>query len=299
MAKRRDLIIGAIILFAFIGFVFFSVIALIGLGEQSTFNLPSLGKRIAIVDVTGTIYSAKDVVRQIKKYTKDNSVPAIVLRVDSPGGGVAASQEIYSQLKKSRDEGEVIVVSMGAVAASGGLYVSMAADTVVANPGTLTGSIGVILQYQHWNELAEKIGIQTQTIKSGALKATGSPWHDPTEEEVTQLQSVIDDSYGQFLEAVANGRKMDIEEVRPLADGRVFTGRQAYEVNLVDVLGDYDDALAIAAEMVGMDVPPRTIKEMPRRRANIWDLMGESLFGIVPGLTPEGFTGPQLMFLYR
>lgn len=299
MAKRRDVVIGAIILFAFAGFVFFTVMALLGFSERGGFELPSLGRRVAIIEVTGTIYSSKNVVRQIKKYAEDGSVPVIVLRVDSPGGGVAASQEIYSQLQKAREEGKVIVVSMGTVAASGGLYIAMAADTIVANPGTLTGSIGVIFQYQTIDELADKIGIRSQVIKSGAFKDIGSMWREPTEEDMSHLQSVIDDTYEQFVAVVAEGRGMESDEVRPLADGRIFTGQQALQANLVDLLGDFDDALNVAAEMTGLDTPPRTIQELPRRRATIWDLVGQLAFGLVPGLTPEGFTGPQLMFLYK
>jgi len=292
-------VIGLIIFVAFAGFVFLSVVALIGLGTESAFEFPSLGERIAIVDVTGPIYSSANVVRQIKKYTDDSSVPAIVMRVDSPGGGVAASQEIYSQLLKARDEGKVIVVSMGSVAASGGLYVAMAADTVVANPGTLTGSIGVIIEFPTLEKLADKIGVSYQVVKSGDLKNTGSMWHTATEEEIAHLQSVIDDTYEQFIEAVALGRGMDIEEVRRLADGRIFTGRQALAVNLVDKLGDFDDALDLAAEMVGMNTPPRTIKEVPRHRATIWDMLGQFAGGVLDGVAPATGPGPQLLFLYR
>jgi protease-4 len=293
------MVIGAIILFAFVGFVFFSVVALMGISEQGMFEWPALGSRVAIVEVSGAIYSSKDIVRQIKKYTEDGSVPAIVLRVDSPGGGVAASQEIYAQLERAREEGKVIVVSMGSVAASGGLYIAMAADTVVANPGTLTGSIGVIFQYQTIDELADKIGIHSQVVKSGELKDVGSMWREPTEHDLAHLQSVIDDTYEQFVTVVAEGRGMEPAQIRPLADGRIFTGRQALEANLVDLLGDLDEALEVAAEMTGLDVPPRTVKEIPRRRATIWDFLGRLAFGLVPGVNPEGFSGPQLLFLYQ
>jgi protease-4 len=293
------MVIGAIILFAFVGFVFFSVVALMGISEQGMFEWPALGSRVAIVEVSGAIYSSKDIVRQIKKYTEDGSVPAIVLRVDSPGGGVAASQEIYAQLERAREEGKVIVVSMGSVAASGGLYIAMAADTVVANPGTLTGSIGVIFQYQTIDELADKIGIHSQVVKSGELKDVGSMWREPTEHDLAHLQSVIDDTYEQFVTVVAEGRGMEPAQIRPLADGRIFTGRQALEANLVDLLGDLDEALEVAAEMTGLDVPPRTVKEIPRRRATIWDFLGRLAFGLVPGVNPEGFAGPQLLFLYQ
>lgn len=299
MAKRRDLVIGGIILLAFIGFVFVSVVTLLGVGSDGSLSFPSLGKRIALIDVDGPIYSSKNVVRQIKKYTKDKSVSAILVKVNSPGGGVAASQDIYRQLERARDEGKVVVVSMGAVAASGGLYLAMAADTVVAQSGTLTGSIGVIMEFPTMEKLAEKIGIRSEVVKSGALKNVGSIWHSATEDELAHLQSVIDDTYEQFLEVVARGRRMDVEEVRPLADGRIFTGRQAFEVNLVDVLGDYEDALEITAEMVGLDSPPKTVKEYPRRRSTFWDLFSKTLFGIIPGINPDGVTGPQLMFLYR
>jgi protease-4 len=299
VAKRRDLVIGFIIFIAFAGFVFLSVVALIGLGSDRAFEFPSLGQRIAIVDVTGPIYSSSGVVRQIKKYTEDGSVPAIVIRVDSPGGGVAASQEIYSHLMKARDEGKVIVVSMGSIAASGGLYVAMAADTIVANPGTLTGSIGVIIEYPTIEQLADKIGVRYQVVKSGELKNTGSMWHTPTDDEVAHLQDVINDTYEQFVEAVAQGRRMTVDEVRPLADGRIYTGRQALEVNLVDVLGDFDDALNLAAEMVGMDIPPRTVKEVPRRSTSIWDLLGQFAGGVLSGVAPSAGPGPQLLFLYR
>ncbi len=299
MAKRRDIIIGAFILFAFVGFVFFVVVALMGISTEGELAFPTLGERVAIIDVAGPIYSSKDVVRQIKKYADDGSIPAILLRINSPGGGVAASQEIYSQLLRAREDGKIIVVSMGTVAASGGYYIAMAADTVVANPGTLTGSIGVIIEYQTWEELAKKVGIESHTIKSGELKAVGSPWHDPTEKELAHLQSVIDDSYEQFLEVVAIGRDMEIDSVRPLADGRIYTGRQAWQRDLVDVLGDMDDALNIAAEMAGLDTPPRTVKEIPRRRATIWDLLGRTILGYVPGVDPDQFAGPRLMFLYR
>lgn len=299
MVKRRDWVVGAVIFLSFAGFVFFSVIMLLSLGSEGAFDFRALGRRVAIVDVTGPIYSAEGVVRQIKKYAEDKSVPAIVLRIESPGGGVAAAQEIYSQLEKAREQGKVIVASMGAVAASGGLYIAMAADTIIANPGSLTGSIGVIVEFPTIEELARKIGVRSEVVKSGALKNTGSMWHTATPEELAHLQSVIDDAYEQFVEAVARGRRMDPQDVRRLADGRIFTGRQALAEHLVDTLGDFEDALNIAAEMTGLDVPPRTIKEVPRRRASIWDLIGETVFGMLSGTAPEQACGPQLMFLYR
>ena len=299
MAKRRDWIIGVVILASFVGFIFFSVITLLSLGGEGAFDLPSLGKRVAVVDIIGPIYSSENVVRQIKKYAKDESVPAIVLRVDSPGGAVAPSQEIYSQLEKARNDGKVIVVSMGSVAASGALYLAMAADTIIANPGTLTGSIGVIIEFPTIEELAKKIGVRSEVVKSGELKNTGSMWHTPTEQERAHLQSVIDDAYAQFVEAVARGRRMSEEEVRTFADGSIFTGRQALDMHLVDALGDFEDAVNTAAKMAGLNVPPKTVKEIPHRRATVWDLVGETVFGMLSQVTPERSMGPQLLFLYR
>jgi protease-4 len=210
------------------------------------------GERIALVELNEPIISSGDIVRQLKKYRENRSVKAIVFRVESPGGGVAASQEIYEEVRKTRESGKPIVVSMGAVAASGGYYVSCGATRIVANPGTLTGSIGVIFQFLHFSELMKKLGIDESTFKSGKLKDSGSPFRKVTPED-------------QFVNVVAKERKMNINYVKKFADGRVFTGRQAKQYGFVDTLGTLEDAISIAGKLAGIQGNPKVIKEYHHR----------------------------------
>ncbi|PKM82292.1 MAG: signal peptide peptidase SppA, partial [Firmicutes bacterium HGW-Firmicutes-13] len=185
-----------------------------------------------------------------------------------PGGSAAASQEINSEIKKLREEGKVVVVSMADVAASGGYYIAAAADKILANPGTTTGSIGVIMQVTNLEELYEKIGMEIETIKSGEQKDIGNPARPMTEEERSILQSISNDIYDQFVDAVAEGRNLSRERVLELADGRIFTGRQAFELDLIDELGDLYDAVEKAAELAGLD--QIVIKEYGK--LSFWDV---------------------------
>jgi len=276
MAKRRDWIIGLIIAGAFVVFSAVTVMFVAGLTQSDGTPFGTFGQRIAIVELEGTITSSEDVVRQLRRFTDDESVTAIVLRVDSPGGGVAASQEIYNEVHRVRDEGKTVVVSMGSIAASGGLYVASAADWIVANPGTLTGSIGVILQFPTAERLFDKIGLRYETVKSGELKDIGNISRDMTDKEADALQNVIDDTYDQFLTAVAEGRGLEKDTLRLVADGRIFTGRQALGFKIVDELGDLQDAINAAADMTGLEIPPNTVRWEPRRRASILDFLGRS-----------------------
>jgi protease-4 len=279
MATRRDWAIGLVIAGTFVVFAAALYLAASGVGETDGVGFGGFGKRVAVVDLVGTIESSRSVVQQLRRWGDDGSVPVILLRVDSPGGGVAVSQEIYNEVLRVRKKGKKVVVSMGSVAASGGLYVAVAADTIVANPGTITGSIGVITQFPTMERLFEKIGIRYETIKSGPYKDMGNLARSMSPADSASLQAVIDDSYEQFVEVVATGRRMTVDSVKMLADGRVFTGRQALQLHLVDVLGDYYDALDIAADMGGLDKPPRTVREIPRTRRTIWDYMGQALVG--------------------
>jgi protease-4 len=188
-----------------------------------------------------------------------------VFRVESPGGGVAASQEIYEEVKKTRDAGRPVVVSMGSVAASGGYYVACGATRIVANPGTLTGSIGVIFQFMHFQQLMDKIGVDQTTIKTGKFKDSGSPFRKTTEEEKKYLSTVIGDVYEQFVDVVAEERGMDRKDVLKYADGRIFTGRQAEEYGFVDTLGTMEDAVSIAANLGGIQGKPSIVKETKRK----------------------------------
>ncbi len=217
-----------------------------------------LGDKVALVRVTGVILDSTSVIEELKEHSKNRSVKAIVLRVDSPGGGVAPSQEIYEEIVKIKEKKKV-VVSMGSVAASGGYYISAPADLIVANPGTLTGSIGVIMEIPNVSELMEKIGVKTQVVKSGRHKDMASVFKTLSPEEKEILQTVLDDVHDQFITAVAEARGMDYEAVKKLSDGRIFTGRMAKELGLVDELGNLEDAIMLAGKLTGIKGEPDVI----------------------------------------
>lgn len=281
MAKKQDYIIGVLIGVSVLVFLLI-VFLFLGALSREGFTFATPGKKIALIELTGPIKSSRPIVSQLEEYGEDDSVPAIVLRINSPGGRVAASQEVYQQIKRVRHSGKRVVVSMGSVAASGGYYVACAADTIVANPGTITGSIGVIFQLPNAQELFKKIGIGFEVVKSGKHKDMGSPVRRVTEEERRLLQSVIDDAYDQFLDVIVKERGLSREAVLKLADGRIFTGRQAKEIGLVDVLGDYQYAIGLAAKMVGIEGKPRTVME--KRRISILDLLFQKLKNSLPKL---------------
>lgn len=245
------------------------------MGERTEVVTTGTGSKIGLVDLKGVITSADDVVRQLKKYREDRSIKGILLRVDSPGGGVVASQEMYEEVKKTRESGKPVVVSMGALAASGGYYVSCGASRLVANRGTLTGSIGVISEFLQLQAALDKLGVSVKTIKSGKLKDSGSSTRKMTEEDVKYFQQLMDDVHRQFIEVVENERHMDHDEVVKIADGRVFTGEQAAENGLVDTLGTFEDAIKIAADLAGIKGEPSIVKE--RKRRSLWD----NIFGDV------------------
>ncbi len=234
-------------------------------GEPTDESTSTSGERIAIIELKEPIFSSEETVRQFKKYRENRSVKAIVFRVESPGGGVAASQEIYEEVKKTKDSGKPVVVSMGSVAASGGYYVSCAASRIVANPGTLTGSIGVIFQFLHLTDLMKKLGVDASTYKTGKLKDSGSPFRKPTPDERVFFDQLLADVYDQFVGTVAEERNLARKNVIKYADGRVFTGRQALEYGFVDTLGTFEDAISIAAKLGGIDGKPRIVKEQKRR----------------------------------
>jgi protease-4 len=224
------------------------------------------GDKIALVELRGVILSSEDIVRQLKKYREDDDVKGILLRVESPGGGVVASHEMYEEVKKTRDLGKPVVVSMGSVAASGGYYVSMGASRIVANPGTLTGSIGVISEFMRLDPMLNKIGIEPNTIKSGKFKDSGTPFREMTGDDKKYFQNLMDDVHRQFIGIVEKERKLDHDSIIAYADGRVFTGEEAYRMHLVDTLGTYEDAIAITARLVGIKGKSAIIHEDKRRR---------------------------------
>jgi len=251
----------------------------------------SLGDKVALVRVTGVIVDSTDIIEELKEYAKDNSIKAVILRIDSPGGAVAPSQEIYEEVLKIKEKKKV-VVSMGTVAASGGYYISAPADKIVANAGTLTGSIGVIMEIPNISGLMQKIGVETQVIKSGEHKDIASVFKSLKPEEKQILQEVLDDVHSQFIQAVSEGRGMDFEEIKKLADGRIFTGRMAKEAGLVDELGNLQDAIMLAGRLTGIKGEPEVVQK--KEETGVLDLLKGKFAG---KLMDNVFHGISLKYL--
>jgi protease-4 len=261
-------------------FVLLIVVSLLFVMLQK--NLP-LGERVALIRVEGMIVDSKDTIYEIKEYVKDPLIKAIVLRIDSPGGAVAPAQEIYEEIKKAVAKKKVIA-SMGSIAASGGYYIASPATKIIANPGTLTGSIGVIMEIPNLEGLMSKLGIKTEVVKSGEKKDMASVFRGIKKEERAILQKVLDNVHDQFITAVAEGRKMSYEDVKQLADGRIFTGEQALKVGLVDKLGNIEDAVQVAAELSGIKGEPVLISK--KERFSLIDLIRgpKELIDIIPSV---------------
>ena len=277
--------------------VFWMILAALVLFMIGKSILPELleaGKEgVAIVRVEGPILDSYQTVEELKTFADDPLVKAIVIRIDSPGGGVAPSQEIYNAVKRVRRENnKTVVASMGTVAASGGYYIAVATDRILANPGTLTGSIGVIMQMANFQELLEKIGVKSVVVKTGKFKDLGSPFRPMVEEERQLLESVMNDTLSQFIEAVAEGRSMDTAEVEQLADGRVFTGRQARSVLLIDEIGDLQDAIKLAGELGGIEGTPRVLETT--KPFSFQELLESTFLGGIRSLAPSRFSSPLL-----
>ena len=231
---------------------------------------------------------------ELKRFGENPSIKAIVLRIDSPGGGVVPSQEIYDAVQRVRNKNnKAVIASMGTVAASGGYYIAAATDRIIANPGTLTGSIGVIMETANVEGLLKKIGVEGIVVKSGKFKDVGSPLRKMTAEEQALLQAVMDDVHQQFIEAVAEGRALEPSTVQALADGRIFTGRQAKDAKLVDELGNLDDAIQLAADLAGIEGEPKVIE--PRRRFSFREFIDSRLSMLIPKL--DFYAGVSFKYL--
>jgi len=234
----------------------------------------ALGPRVAVVKVEGPIFSAETTVRTLNRYAEREDVKAVVLRIESPGGGVAASQEIYERVK-SLNTIKPVVASMGGIAASGGYYIALGCRRIMANPGTITGSIGVIMEYPVATELLGKVGLEMETIKSGALKDAGSPTRPPTEADRVYFQGVIDNLHQQFVRAVVEGRHLSESQVTTLANGQVFTGEQSLTLGLIDTLGTLEAAISLAGELSGIKGKPNVLWERRKRPSLIDFLFGK------------------------
>lgn len=255
--------------------------------------------RVAMVKIEGILISSEHVVEELNDYADDSSVKAIVIRIDSPGGGVVVSQEIYNAVKNAKKEGKKIIVSMGSVAASGGYYVAAAADKIVANPGTLTGSIGVKMEFANVEKLLEKIGVKGMVVKAGEFKDIGSPYRDMTAQEKKLLQDVIDDVHNQFIKAVAEGRNLPEADVRAIADGRIFTGQQALALKLVDQMGDLADSIRLAGSMAGIKGRPKVVEK--RKKIPFLEYLKEESATWVADVIQNGIgkSSVNLQYLYR
>lgn len=284
----------------FIGLVFlalsFLVFASVLRSDKKEFYSFGSGDKIGIVEINDVIINSEKTVEQIKNFREDKSIKAIILRINSPGGGVASSQEIYEEVKKTRESGKIIVTSMGSIAASGGYYIACGSNLIVANPGTLTGSIGVIAQFITIKDLAEKLGIQQNVIKSGELKDAGNPFREMNEKDKEYFQEVVDNTFGQFLDVVSKERKIDKEKLMPYASGRVFTGLQAKEYGLIDSLGTFEDAIRITSTMAGIEGKPRLIRE--RKKLSVFEKLLDSVFDNIKGISQKLFDEPILQFKY-
>ncbi|MBD1400983.1 signal peptide peptidase SppA [Pelovirga terrestris] len=262
MKKRpfflATMLIGGIFLF------FLLVFVAAGFFRSGTF-LPTSSSRIGVLDISGMVSNERLIIKQIDTFRDDKSVKAIVLRIDSPGGAVGPSQEIYHELKKLAQE-KPLIVSFGAVAASGGYYLAMAGEWIFANPGTITGSIGVVMSFPDYQELMGKVGIKSEVIKSGPFKDIGSASRNMTDDERYLLQGMIADVHLQFVEAVSDGRHIPVAELAPYVDGRIFTGRQALNFGLIDQLGSFNDAVDHAALRVGIVGKPDLVYPPPERQ---------------------------------
>jgi len=300
MAKKRDVIIGVIIVASFlVAFAFFGLMLAGLFSAEGGIDIAGFGGDVGVIDIFGAISDATSaaVIKQLDKWAENNSIKAIVIHINSPGGGVAPSQEIYDAVLRAREK-KPVVASMASVAASGGYYIACAADRIIANPGSLTGSIGVIFQFHTFELLMQKIGMGTETVKSGELKDVGSYSREMTEEEALMLRAVVMDTYEQFVEAVAEGRSKTKEEIYPLADGSIFTGLQAYNLGLVDTLGGLHEAVQLAADLAHIDGKPKVVRPIERKDVSIWDVLG-GLARKLDNKVDDGLSGPQLLYQYK
>lgn len=255
---------------------FFLLVIVFRLGVlSSNSSIDSPGKKVGIVKITGPIISSQSINLQIEKFKNRKDISAIVLRIDSPGGLVAPTQEIYEKVKSIRGI-KPIISSMGSVAASGGYYIALGSDTLIANPGTIVGSIGVIMNYPVATELLNKVGIKFETVKSGGLKDVGSYSREVTEADRRHLNEMVANIHSQFIAAVEENRSIDKSKLIKLADGRVFTGQQSKDLGLVDVLGTFEDAISLAGLLSNIEGKPKTI-EINKKNNSLFDFFTTNL----------------------
>lgn len=279
--KKRTSFLAVILFLILLGVVFSAALRMLTRpSDDGLFKTPFLGKKVALVRLEGVIVDGREIIKQLKRWSEDDSVKAIVIRIISPGGGVAPSQEIFNAVKEANSK-KPVVASMGGVAASGGYYVASACEKIVANPGTITGSIGVIMIFSNTEKLMGKLGLGTVVVKSGKFKDTGAAYRPFTEEDRELMEGVVSDIYTQFITDVSETRGMDLEKVRKLADGRIYTGKQALGLKLVDELGDLKKAVNLAGRLGGIEGEPEIVEKV--KEPSIFErLFGEDFEVKVP-----------------
>ena len=233
-------------------------------------------EKVAVIYINGVLDDATGFLRELGKYNDMEDVKAIVIRIESPGGTIVPAQEIYEEIRKLRGK-KIVIASLGNIAASGGYYVASATEEIVANPGSLTGSIGVISVFRNYQDLMEKVGYKMKVMKSGRYKDLGNPTREMSNEEVLFEQQLLENIHAQFIRDVARGRNRDVEEIKPYADGRTFTGEQAKEIGLVDRLGNLQDTIDRAAELSGIEGQP-VVLYPEERRISIWEFVLQGVF---------------------
>jgi protease IV len=277
--RRLTILAAAVLVYLAVAGLFVISVGGLSRGEGS----PALfGPRVAVVELEGVILEVDDVVRELKGLRDNPTVRAVVMRINSPGGVVAPTQELHDAVVRLRQAGKPVVASLGSVAASGGYYVAVACDQIYANPGTLTGSIGVIMQLANLEQLMKKVGVDYVVVKAGQFKDIGNVARPMTSDERRVMQALLDDVHGQFIGAVAEGRKLTREEVARFADGRVFSGLQAKELRMVDALGGLEDAVLAAGKLAGIPGTPSVLQ--PRRRFSFMDLLRNQFGGTPAGM---------------
>jgi protease-4 len=293
--RRHPFILGFCILL-FIGVVFFALIYALGLlkGEGRSLHLRA---KVGVVRIEGVIIDSAEIIEQIEEFASDDGIRAVVVRINSPGGGVVPSQEIYQSVLEIRKKKKV-VASMGAVAASGGYLIAVAADRVMANPGTITGSISAVMHFADVQELMRKVGVRSSVVKSGKFKDIGSPVREMTDEERHLIQGIVNDIYDQFTQIISQNRNVPLETIIDLADGRIFSGRQALAVKLVDELGGLQDAVSLAGRLAGMEGKPAVVYA-GKKKTTLWKYLMESAASALSGKINDSIAeskGAQYLF---
>ena len=289
--KKSDRFITIIIL-AFLAIVIIALFSNIHWSSKSSISR-SRGN-IAVVDIKGVIVSAEKIAGQLTKYRQRSNIKGMIIRIDSPGGGSAAFQEIYREIRRIRESGIPVIASIASVGASGGYYAALGATKIMANPGSIVGSIGVIVDFPVAVELLNKIGIDVQTVKSGQYKDTGSPYREFTLEDEKQLDFVVQDVFDQFVTTIADERGILKKKLLKISDGRIFTGSQAKELSLIDTLGTFEDAVLMIAEMAGIQGRPKLVFSQKQKKT-LFDILFSDIEEVISLITPI----PTLNYLWR